>query len=278
MTALANLQAVQWASMYAATVLVGSLGGFLSARGMQQQGFLICALATFVTLLLAVFFVREPPRVERPAGFRAAMRELVTSARHPAVLGVGGFLFLWNFNPFSTAVLYLYMTQELGLDEQFYGHTVSLMSLSMIAASVSYGFYCRRIPFLVLVHASIALGIVSTVAYWALAGKLSAVLISLFIGFTYMTANLIQLDFAARVCPPRTAATVFALLMALSNAGLSLAMLAGGYLYDVTRPWWGARSAFNVLVLVGGLTTACCWLLLPLLAGPARRPSGVSPD
>jgi len=266
-----RLQSVQWACMHAASVIVGSLGGYLSAHGLQRLGFLICALTTLVTLILALFFVREEPRTKRGTSGRTMMRELKQAASRPEVLAVGGFLFLWNFNPFSTSVLYMYMTEELRFNEQFYGDTVSLMSLAMIAASVSYGFYCRRVSFPVLVHASIVLGILSTVAYWGMVDKTSAILISLLIGFTYMTANLIQFDFAARVCPMGSAATVFALLMALSNGGMSLSILVGGYLYDFGTEWWGARVSFNVLVLVGALATAACWLLMPLLASPARR-------
>ena len=165
----------------------------------------------------------------------------------------------------------MYMTEELHFDEQFYGHSVSLMSVAMIAASVAYGFYCRRIPFTILVHASIVLGILSTVAYVGMVNKASALMISIFIGFTYMTANLIQFDFAARVCPPRVAATVFALLMALSNCGMSLSILLGGYLYEFVGVWWGARISFNLLVLVGAVTTGACWLLMPWLARHAQE-------
>jgi predicted MFS family arabinose efflux permease len=260
--------------MYAATMIVGSLGGYLSAHGLQRLGFLICALATLVTLILALFMVREEPVRAHRAGLQETLGELRSALTQPGVLGVGAFLFLWSFNPFSTSVLYLYMTDELGLGEQFYGHTVSLMSAAMMAASLSYGFYCRRVRFHLLVHASIVLGVISTIAYWAMVDRWSAAWISVLIGFTYMSANLIQFDFAARVCPPRAAATVFALLMALTNIAMSLSTLAGGYLYDYASHWWGATVSFRVLVLVGALTTAACWLLMPLLAGPARQSPG----
>jgi MFS family permease len=266
-----RLQSIQWTCMQAASVIVGSLGGYLSQHGLQRTGFLICAFATLATFLLTVFYVQEEPQPRRRGEWSRAVRELKHAAQQRAVWAVGAFLFLWNFNPFSTSVLYLYMTDELGLSEQFYGHTVSLMSGAMMFASMAYGFYCRRVAFSVLVHVSIVLGIVSTVAYWGLSGQKTAIVISLLIGFSYMTANLIQFDFAARVCPPASAATVFALLMALSNAGLSLSILAGGYLYEFCQHWWGPHRAFQLLVLIGTLTTAACWLLMPLLIS-ARLP------
>jgi MFS family permease len=163
----------------------------------------------------------------------------------------------------------MYMTEELLTSSSTV--PVSLMSLARWRPAWLTGFTVRQF---------LPSG-ASIVRHFAPAGmnKASAVLISIFIGFTYMTANLIQFDFAARVCPPRVAATVFALLMALSNCGMSLSILLGGYLYEFVGVWWGARISFNLLVLVGAVTTGACWLLMPWLArhaqeGPDRPAAG----
>jgi hypothetical protein len=92
------------------------------------------------------------------------------------------------------------------------------------------------------------------------------------VGFTYMTAMLIQFDLAARACPPRIAGTVFALFMALSNLSTSLATGLGGDWYESGEIRWGSTTSFNVLVGIGAGTTALCWLLWPLL----RRNSAVN--
>jgi MFS family permease len=269
-----QLQSVQWAAMYAATILTGSVGGYLSESGQQNLGFLICAAATVVTLVLAIFMVHEVPHQRPRESFGDALVALGRAGRSPTVLLAGGFLFLWNFNPFSSAVLYMHMTEKMNFSEQFYGHTVSMMSAAMVVASVCYGFYCRRVPFGWLVHASIVMGVLSTIAYWGMSDHLSAGLVSVAVGLTYMTGTLVQLDLAARVCPPKTAGTVFALLMALSNLSVSLATGLGGYLYDIFTGLWGSQGAFNVLVGVGALFTAGCWLLVPFL----RRHYGTIAD
>ncbi len=99
-----TLQSVQWACMYGAAILTGWLGGYLSARGMQTTGFAICALAAAFSFILAVFVVKEPP-TEKPEGnAKTAAIALWKAAKHPAVLGVGSFLFLVNFNPFGSSV------------------------------------------------------------------------------------------------------------------------------------------------------------------------------
>ncbi len=198
----------------------------------------------------------------------------VAHARSPKLLAVGAFLFLWNFNPFSSTVLYVHMTRELGFSEQFYGSTVSLDAAAAVAASVCFGLYCRRVPPRWLVHLSITSGILATVAYWGLAGRASAVFVTLLVGFTYMTACLAQYDLAARACPPAVAGTVFAVLMALTNLSNGLSTAAGGYLYEMGIAWWGSRVAFNVLVGVGALFTAGCWFLVPQLTRQGAAPAG----
>ena len=80
-----------------------------------------------------------------------------------------------------------------------------------------------------------------------------------------MTGNLVQFDMVARVCPLKAAGTTFALLMGLTN--LSLFRRALGWLRS-TSSWANIGDptmAFNLLVLVGALTNAACWLVVPLL-------------
>jgi MFS family permease len=260
-----RLQSIQWACMYAATILTGLVGGYLSQNGQHRLGFLICGGLALVTLALSIWGVRERPRSSSGMGLRAGLSALGDAVRSPGIAGVGAFLFLWNFNPFSNTVLHLHMTQAMGFSDQFYGHTVSLLAIGCVAASFGYGFYCRRIPMPWLVHASIVLGITSTLTYWAMADHVSAVLVNLVVGFTYMTATLIQLDLAAQSCPARVAGTGFAILMALSNLGTVLSTWLGGAWYERGRALWGSQVSFQVLVGVGAAFTAACWLIVPFL-------------
>ena len=260
-----TLQSVQWACMYGATILTGWLGGYLSARGMQSTGFAICALAAGFSLFLALFVVKEPP-TEKPEGtMKKAAVSLWTAARHPAVLGVGAFLFLVNFNPFGSSVRYVHMTDGLGLGEELYGKMVSVQAVASVAGALAYGWICRKVPFRVLVHLGIAAAVVCTLCWWGLTDARSAVTIGVVYGFALMITTLVQLDMAARYCPPALAATVFALLMSLSNGSVSLAEVAGGTLYTGWIETMGRARAFDTLVGVGAAVTALCWFLVPWL-------------
>jgi predicted MFS family arabinose efflux permease len=72
-----------------------------------------------------------------------------------------------------------------------------------------------------------------------------------------MIASLATFDLAARSCPDRDEGTFFAALMSIANIGTAGSTFVGGRLYD----WLGLKP----LILVSGLTTAACWLILPLI-------------
>ena len=265
-----RLQAVQWGAIWAATILTGSLGGYLSQHSQQRLGFLICGGMMLGTLVLSLLVVSEQRVGYRTAHFHSTLAILRQAAASRTILSAGLFLFLWNFNPFSTTVLYLYSTRSLDYSEQFYGNLTSLGAVGAMTGSLVYGLYCHRVPMRALIHLSIALGVFSNFAYWLMRSETSAAVIFTVTGFTTATAIMVQLDLAAQVCPPRTAGTLFALMMSLSNLGTSLSTWFGGWFYEAWLPW-GNPLAFNLLVGVGALFTAGCWLVVPLLRrGPPR--------
>ena len=227
-----QLQAVQWGCSYGSGILIGLIGGDLSERHLERWAFLICGIegAGDVGRRLGLC----PRTQSRHFGSEAGCQLSAPGPRirSPTLVSVAGFLFLWNFNPFSNAVLHVHMTRGMGMSERFYGQTLSLSAVASIAACLAYGGYCRRVPMTVLVHLSIALGVVSTLGYMLMEGERSAVVVTVAIGFTYMTATLIQLDLAARTCPAEVAGTIFALLMSLENLATSLSTWLGGLVWS----------------------------------------------
>src|SRR5215467_6606621 len=279
-----RLQSIQWSCMYAAMIVTGVVGGFLSQWGMQQAGFLIAALCCGVSLVAVWTLVDAPspsanacggqlPSTKVPPSAMAGMRQML---RQPGVVAIGAFLFLWNFNPFSSAVLYYYSIGALHFSEQFVGTLSSWHAAGLLAGSVLYGIVCRSIPLGFLIHGSIVTGILATIAYWAYRDPGSGILISLVVGIVYAIGSLIQLDLAARVCRPETAGTTFALLMSLSNLSAALSQGFGGSIYEAMAQWWGTELAFQLLVAIGALFTAGCWLLMPLLKQAIPSPTTVA--
>lgn len=270
-----RLQATQWAAIYAATILTGIAGGWVAEHGYQSWAFLACGLLMGVSFSLSLVAVRDVPRPAGRDSFGETVAGLKLALRQPALWAVAGYIALWNFNPFYSRILQFYITHDLKLSESLYGRLVSVMGVASVAASVLYAWYSRYLPRRVLVHGSIALGVVSTWAWWWLTGAVSAYVVTSVSQLIYMTALLGQFELAAEACPPRVAGTVFAALLAVSNASLNLATVTGGWLYDAMKPSLGATATFNLLVLVGGLFTAASWGLAPWLV--RGRPVGTPP-
>jgi len=264
------LQSVQWTASYAATLMTGIVGGYLSQTEMEYEAFLLCAILALVTLFMSWRFVDEEAYSRRDS-FKDTWEALKEAGSSPVLLSVSAFLFLWSLDPLSTTVVYIHITETLGWSEQFFGYTLSLLALGCILGSIGYAFYCRRVPMRLLTHLAIVLGALSQAAYCTMDTRSAAVVVHILVGATWMTATLIQLDLAARVCPPKAAATVFAVLMALTNLASSLGEWIGGFGYDKLLQGIGNQTAFAIMVGIGTAIKACCWLLMLL---PARWSEG----
>jgi Na+/melibiose symporter-like transporter len=253
--------------MSAATILGGSLAGLVAQRDLLRSALVGCGVLAAASLAAVLLLAREKPRARNPTlTLRQAWLEVADRRRLPTLLAVGGFLFLWNFNPFSSNVLQHYSTEVLQFSEQFYGHQTSIQAAAQVVACIGYFLVCRRIPFAWLLHGSIAAGILATLCYWPMYNGPTAVLSSIAFGLCYQTGTLIQLDLAARVCPTQSAGTLFATLMAISNTGITAASAVSGGWYDWLAAATGSRHvAFDLLVAIGAAFTAGCWLVVWLL-------------
>ncbi|HEY1785444.1 MAG TPA: MFS transporter [Pirellulales bacterium] len=265
-----QLQSLQWTALYGAAALAGWGGGYLSEHHLIRVGFLIVGIGSVVGLILSLL-AHEDRSIAARALRRGSKAELTAAWRMPVLRAAALFLILWAFNPFSDTVLHVHMSQHLGFSEQFFGETVTWSALASMAGTLAYGAVRSRIKdFRLLLHAAIVLGIVSTIAYWAVRDEMSARATSAAAGFATALATLVQLDLAAQVCPPELAGTVFAVLMSLSNISLYVSRWLGGILYDRLRTAWGDQLAFDLLVALGGMTTAACWLVIPGLTRQLR--------
>ena len=259
-----RLQSAQWGALYGAGLICGVAGGWISQYGLQRLGFLICGLLGVIVLYISIFHIKEKPHPEFQRGqLKRAIVVLGKAMRTRTVLLVAAFYVLANFNPFSSDVLYVHMSNHLGYSEQFIGYTSTISSFASIMAAIFYLMYSKHIPLRVLLHASVFFMVLSSLVYIGLGSETSAVFISLAYGFTFMITNLTQLELAGRYCPPEAAGTVFALLMSLYNLSVNLASILGGKFYESWRISLGTDQAYTLLVLVGAGFTALGWLLIP---------------
>jgi predicted MFS family arabinose efflux permease len=250
-------QAVQWGAIYAASILVGELGGYFAEHRDLNSAFLWAAVFPVLSLLMMTRFVKEP----RVAGEREAFLETWRATRAAfadrTVWLVAAFLLFWTFSPsFGTALQY-YEIDILGFSQQFIGHLSALGSLAAIVGATIYAPLSRRMSLRRVIILSIGSGVAGTLAYLGYRGPVSAVIIDVVFGCVGMITQLAFLDLAAKACPRHVEATFFALLMSVFNAGTQGSQIVGGYLYD----WLGLTP----LIFISAVTTALAWLLVPLV-------------
>lgn len=297
-----TIQAVQWAAMYTAVALAGVVGGRLSEPYEDRIALALAGGAALTMLAVAMLAVRDQPpgtgaiapmladrsqgsevrlkarerrspatpmsmptpRVEPSARGRLglALRDMLAACRDPGLRSVAAFVALWSFSPGYGAIYDYHLTRGIGLAESDYGDAAAVHALACAAASVVYGFYCRRVGMPTLLHAAVVLGVVSSLVGALAWDHDSLIWTSAVGGAAYMSASLAQLDLTARVCPPRIAGVMFALMMALMNLSLSVAGWLGGHAYTALEQY-GPMPAYAALAGVGALFTCGCWALMP---------------
>ncbi|HTO13447.1 MAG TPA: MFS transporter, partial [Candidatus Binatia bacterium] len=210
-------QSVQWAAIYAASILVGLVGGYFAERRNLHATFAIAACFPLVSLVMAVFFVHDPRVTIERGAFQETWRSIRTAARGREIWLVAGLIFFFNFSPsFGPAFLY-YQTDVLKFDQQFIGTLASLSSIGYIAGAVIYAPLSRRLPLKTIIVWVIGLSALATLGYLLYRDRTSAIVIDTTFGVLSMVTQLAFLDLAAKACPPHVEGTFFALLMSVFN-------------------------------------------------------------
>jgi MFS family permease len=263
-------QAVQWASIETASVLVGVGGGALTERGLLRVAFLLAALFPLLSSTLGVFAIPEA-RVERQAGqFRAWWTAIRAALRSRSLWAVAGFILFWTFSPSIGTPLYYYQTDTLQFSQPFIGTLSALSSVAAIVGALAYAWMSRRTALNRMLQVAIGIGVASTLAYLLYQDATSAILIDVTFGGIGMLGTLAFLDLAAKACPKEAEGTCFALLMSLCNGGVQGSQIVGGWLYDSLGYTW--------LILLSAACTALCWLLLPLVDVERIEALAAAPD
>jgi MFS family permease len=256
----ARFQSVQWTAIYAASLVAGVAGGYLSAHASYSRTFLLMALFPVLSFAASAWAVHEAPtRVDR-ATVKNTLAALAEGVRSGPLWRAAAFIFLWNFSPSFGVPLEYHMVDVLGITKIQLGVLASLASGAAMLGALVFGRYATRLAPKPLLNLAIAIGVAGTLAYYGLVGWWSALALTVVVGFISAVALLATLDLAARAVPRRAEGTFFAALMSVNNLGTTGAAWIGGYLYDLV--------GLNWLIAISAATTAACWLLVPWIRLP----------
>lgn len=270
---IGSLQSLCWGSSAIGGLLTAYLSGLLLEHFTAKTIFGITATFPLIVTLVAGFIVEE--KVTQPNNWSAVadqVKQLRQAVTQKAIWMPTAFLFLWQATPSADSAFFYFTTNELHFQPEFLGRVRLVTSLASLVGIWMFQRFFKALPFrvifgwttvistilgmtmLILVtHANRSIGIDDR---WFSLGD------SLILTVMGQIAYMPLLVLAARLCPPGVEATLFALLMSVTN----LAGLLSYELGAVLMHWLGVNeSNFDRLWLLVLITNLSTLLPLPLL-------------
>lgn len=281
-TEAGTLQSLSWAATALGGILTAYFSGQLLEHFTTRTVFAITATFPLIVSMVAIAIAEEPIH-ERPALQKTLDHiTLVRQALMQKTIWLPvAFLFLWQATPGSESAFFFFTTNELGFQPEFLGRVRLVTSVASLLGVWLFQRFLKTIPvrviffwstiisaslgmttLILVTHANRSLGIDDR---WFSLGD------SLILAVMGQIAFMPVLILAARLCPPGIEATLFALLMAISN----LAGLVSHELGALLTHWLGITDHnFDALWLLVMITNLSTLLPLPLLHWlPRQTPS-----
>jgi predicted MFS family arabinose efflux permease len=250
----------------ASALLGGVLVEHLSPTGALHAAALIVGVAPLLAVLGSLFLIDEERSHADLAQLKATFRALLATFGRRELWLIGGFLFLYNFNPGFGTPLYYYMTDELRFSQQFIGILGAVSSVGWIAGALLYRWRLRGMTSQALLYLSIACGTAATLLFLFLADPVAAVIVEFLAGIAGMIAMVASLTLAADFCPQRSEGFTFAALASVTNLAAALSDNIGSLLFEHV---FAGRLA--PLILASAAGTAIAAPFVPLLRLGGKR-------
>ncbi|WP_239651636.1 folate/biopterin family MFS transporter [Neosynechococcus sphagnicola] len=273
LSAAGSLQSLCWGA--------SALGGLITAyfSGSLLQHFsthtVFAMTASFPLLVSLGAWLITETRVTEPPNWVVVgqqLRQLRQALSQKEIWMPTAFLFLWQATPTAESAFFFFNTNELGFEPEFLGRVRLVTSVAALLGIWVFQRFLKTVPFrvifgwstvlsaclgmtmLILVtHVNRTLGIDD---HWFSLGD------SLVLTVMGQIAYMPVLVLAARLCPPGVEATLFALLMSITNLAALLSYEMGA----VLTHWLGINETnFQALWLLVVITNLSTLLPLPLL-------------
>lgn len=272
-SAAGSLQSICWGSSAIGGILTAYLSGFLLEHFSTHTIFAITA--SFPLIVSAVAWLIAETKVSEPTEWLAITHQfgqLRQAVAQKSIWLPTAFIFLWQATPTSESAFFFFTTNELGFNPEFLGRVRLVTSIASLVGIWLFQRFLKALPFrtifgwstvlsavlgmsmlLLVTHANRGLGIDDR---WFSLGD------SLILTVMGQIAYMPVLVLAARLCPAGVEATLFALLMSVSN-------LAGLVSYEfgaVLMHWLKiTETNFDALWLLVVITNLSTLLPLPFL-------------
>lgn len=228
-------------------IVTASVVGLLADRASWTAVFWLLAVLTLLPLPL-VLKVKEAPR---PVG-RKFEWGAFSAFRQSAVIALAGlgmifFLIIAGANQLVNP----FLQQEFSISLSQAGFYTTLWGIGVVLGGVTGGFIMSRLGDRRAVWVALAVTVVSTFALSRISGPMGAYPFVALFGLAYGTYQTVYFALAMGYTDPRIAASMYAILMAVTNVGQGIGLALSGFMADSIGYRWAfiAFCAMNLLAL-----------------------------
>lgn len=271
---IGSLQSLCWATSALGGLITAYLSGWLLELFTPQQVFSITAIFPLIVALGAALIAEAPITDYTPAWqtVKHQVRQLKKAILLPSIWKPTLFLFLWQATPSSDSAFFFFATNELGFQPEFLGRVRLFTSIAALIGIWIFQRFLKAVPFrkifawstliavlfgftpvILITHTNRLLGIGDQ---WFSLGD--SVILTVIGEIAFMPVLVL----CAKLCPPGIEATLFALLMSITNLAHVLSQELGAILmhsFAITP------NTFDNLALLVTLTNLSSLLPLPFL-------------
>ncbi|VXD25458.1 Folate-biopterin transporter [Planktothrix serta PCC 8927] len=270
---IGSLQSVCWGASAFGGLITAYFSGFLLEKFSPQTIFLITATFPLIVSLVGGLIAEEfQNQYSNWQTVKQQIKNLRQAITQKSIWLPTAFVFVWQATPTADAAFFFFTTNELGFQPEFLGRVRLVTSMASLIGVWLFQRFFKSLPFrtiffwstiistvlgmtmlLLVTHTNRTLGIDD---HWFSLGD------SLILAVMGQIAYMPVLVLAARLCPPGVEATLFALLMSVSN----LAGLISYELGALLTHWFGiTEKNFNQLWLLVIVTNLSTLFPLPLI-------------
>jgi folate/biopterin transporter len=266
-----SLQSLSWGASALGGLITAYLSGSLLQHFSTHTIFLITA--SFPLIVSATAWLIAEEKTNKRTDFETVkdqIKQLRQAVTQKTIWLPTAFLFVLQATPSSDSAFFFFTTNELGFPPEFLGRVRLVTSIAALAGVWLFQRFLKTVPFrvifgwstviatalgmttlLLVTHANRALGIDDQ---WFSIGD------SLILTVIGQIAYMPVLVLSARLCPPGVEATLFALLMSITNLAGLLSHEGGALLTHLLGITDRNFDNLWLLVIITNLST-----LLPLL-------------
>lgn len=269
-----SLQSICWGASSFGGLITAYFSGLLLEHFTTRTVFWITASFPLIVSVVA-WFIAESPVKATPdlSTIKNQLGQLRKAVTQKVIWLPAAFIFIWQATPTADSAFFFFTTNELGFEPEFLGRVRLVTSLASLVGIWLFQRFLKTTPFrvifgwstflsailgmtmlLLVTHTNRALGIDD---HWFSLGD------SLVLTVMGQIAYMPVLVLAARLCPPGVEATLFALLMSVSNLAGLLSYQLGALLMH----WLGiTQNNFDSLWLLVVIANVSTLLPLPFLS------------